>query len=156
VTGWSALFALTNVVAMAGWAWLAFGPRGDTARAFVLHGGVGLLCVVYVLLFAGLFGGFLDPARVPGSAEPDLADYSISGLRALFMSDGGLVLGWTHYLALDLFTGQWIARDADRKGWSRSAQVPVLFLTLMAGPLGLLVWLALRRLRPGRAAAKAR
>ena len=88
-----------------------------------------------------------DPARVAGAAVPDLTDYSIAGLRALFMSDGGIVLGWTHYLALDLFVGLWIGRDADAKGFSRLAQVPVLFATLMAGPIGLLVWLAVRERR---------
>jgi hypothetical protein len=54
------------------------------------------------------------------------------------------VIGWTHYLAFDLFTGLWIARDADNKGFSRVAQVPILFATLMAGPVGLLIWLVLR------------
>jgi hypothetical protein len=63
------------------------------------------------------------------------------------MSDGGMVLGWTHYLAFDLFVGLWIARDADAKGFSRLAQLPVLFLVLMAGPIGLLVWLIVRERR---------
>ena len=141
---WSALFALTNIVAMAGWAMLAFGPRRQAVRTLVLNAAVGMLCLVYLLMFAGLFGGLLDPARVPGAPELDLSDYSISGLRSLFMSDGGLVLGWTHYLALDLFAALWIARDADLRDWSRLALLPILFVTLMAAPIGLLIWLVLR------------
>ena len=39
---------------------------------------------------------------------------------------------------------QWIARDADAKGVSRFIQAPILIATFMAGPLGLLIWLALR------------
>ena len=70
------------------------------------------------------------------------------------MSDGGIVLGWTHYLAFDLFVGLWIARDADAKGFSRLVQLPILVLTLMAGPSGLLIWLLVRE-RRARAAAKA-
>jgi hypothetical protein len=93
-----------------------------------------------------LFGGLADPHRVAGAPPPDLMDYSVPGLRALFMSDGGIVLGWTHYLAFDLFTGLWIARDADRRGVSRGAQLPFLFATLMAGPIGLGAWLAARKL----------
>ena len=88
-------------------------------------------------MVAGLFGGFMDPARVPGAVEPDLTNYTVEGLRALFMSDAGIVLGWTHYLAFDLFVGLWIARDADAKGFSRLVQLPILFLTLMEGPIGL-------------------
>jgi hypothetical protein len=78
---------------------------------------------------------------------------SIEGIRSLFASDGGIVIGWTHYLAFDLFIGQWIAKDADHKGVSRIAQVPVLILTLLAGPIGLLVWLIVRE-RRARALAR--
>ena len=68
-------------------------------------------------------------------------------MRAIFASDGGVTVGWTHYLAFDLFVGLWIARDADAKHFSRLVQAPFLFATLMAGPLGLLLWLAIRERR---------
>jgi hypothetical protein len=71
----------------------------------------------------------------------------------LFMSDGGIVLGWTHYLAFDLFVGLWISRDADAKGFSRLTQLPFLFMTFLAGPIGLLAWLVIRE-RRARAAAE--
>ena len=149
---WSALFTLTNIVALVGWAMIAALPRSKTVYSVVMYACVGLLCLAYAAMFVGLFGGLADPARVVGAAEPDLADYSIEGLRALFMSDGGIVLGWTHYLAFDLFIGLWIARDADAKGFSRIVQLPILFATLVAGPIGLLLWLIIRE---GRARATA-
>jgi hypothetical protein len=89
----------------------------------------------------------VDPGREAGAAAPNLTDYSVSGLRPLFASDGGIVIGWTHYLAFDLFVGLWIAKDADHKGFSRLAQLPFLFVTLMAGPIGLLAWLVVREAR---------
>ena len=150
---WAAIFTLTNVIAMSGWLFLAALPRGPKTMAVVLYLGVGALCLAYAAMFIAMFGGLADPARVAGATAPDLTDYSVAGLRALFMSDGGIVLGWTHYLAFDLFVGQWIAKDADNKGFSRLAQLPVLFLTLMAGPIGLLVWLVVRE-RRARAAAR--
>ncbi len=151
---WSAIFTLTNVVAFACWAMLAFLPRRAFVNSAVLYAGVGLLCLAYAAMFVALFGGLADPLRVPGAVEPDLTDYSVEGLRALFMSDGGIVLGWTHYLAFDLFVGLWVARDADSKGFSRLVQLPVLFLVLMAGPIGLLIWLIIRE-RRARDASKA-
>lgn len=147
---WQALFVATNVTALAAWAMLAFLPRRPIVMASVLFFGVGLLCLVYAAMFVALFGGLADPGRVPGALPPNLADYSIAGIRALFMSDGGIVLGWTHYLAFDLFVGQWIARDADNKGFHRLVQIPILFLTLMAGPVGLLLWLLIRERRARR------
>ena len=141
---WAALFAVTNVVAVIAWALLILAPRRPLAMSAVLYLGVGLLALAYTAIFVALFGGLADPVRMAGAAQPNLTDYSIPGLRALFMSDGGLVLGWTHYLALDLFTGLVIAREGDARGWHRLAQAPVLLATFIAGPIGLLLWLALR------------
>lgn len=148
---WDSLFVATNVIAMAGWAMLAVLPRGPKVYSAVLYAGVALLCLAYATMFIALFGGLVDPGRVAGAAEPDLTDYSIDGLRALFMSDGGIVLGWSHYLAFDLFVGLWMAKDADAKDFSRLVQLPVLFATLMAGPIGLLLWLVIRERRARQA-----
>ena len=64
---------------------------------------------------------------------------------ALFDSPGGATIGWIHYLAFDLFVGIWIARNADAQQISRWLQIPILFITLMAGPFGLLLYLLLRQ-----------
>ena len=149
---WSAIFAFANVIAFAGWAMLAFLPRRPAVHSIILFAGVGLLCLTYTVMFIALFGGLADPVRMPGASPSDLSDYTLSGLRNLFMSDGGITLGWTHYLAFDLFVGQWIARDADNKGFHRLVQLPILFLTLMAGPVGLFLWLLIRERRARRAA----
>lgn len=141
---WTSLFGLTNAVAIAGWLILLLAPRKPLANSFVLFAAVGLLCLIYTVMLALLIGRLVDPGAVPGSAPFDPADYSIEGLRRLFMSDAGIVAGWTHYLAFDLFAGLWIAREADRKGTSRWVQAPILLVTFLAGPAGLLVWLILR------------
>jgi hypothetical protein len=147
---WDLVFSLTNAIAMLGWILLAVLPRKPLTLSAVLYLGVGLLCLTYVALVVSSLAGLVDQGRIPGSPEPDLLDYSIAGLRPLFMSDAGIVIGWTHYLAFDLFAGLWIARDADGKRVGRLVQVPFLFLTLMAGPIGLLAWLSLRNVLRAR------
>ena len=139
---WDSLFILTNAIAFAGWAMLAFLPRKPMVMASILFFGVGLLCLVYAAMFA---------VQATAIVSGDFT--SIEGIRSLFATDGGIVLGWTHYLAFDLFIGQWIARDADNKGFHRLVQLPFLFLTLMAGPIGLLFWLLVRE-RRARAVAR--
>ncbi len=151
---WQFMFSLTNAVVLIGWVLLAAFPRKALTFSAVLYLGVALLCLCYAAMMVALVGGWVDPRTVPGAAAFDVADYSIPGLRALFMSDGGIVLGWTHYLAFDLFTGLWIARDADAKGFSRVVQLPFLFATFMAGPIGLLGWLVVRE-RRSRAVGRA-
>lgn len=141
---WQAMFSFTNAVVVIAWFTLAFLPRKPLANTVVLYLGVGLLCLCYAGMFAVLASGAIDPGQVPGSERYVASDYSIEGLRRLFMSDAGLVIGWTHYLAFDLFVGLWIARDADAKGFGRAIQLPFLFFTFMAGPIGLLLWLIAR------------
>ena len=145
---WPALFAITNAVAMLGWLILIILPRRPVLLALVMYLGVGLLCAIYVACFAALLFG-------SGGGGGSFT-YDIPGIRALFATDAGIVIGWTHYLAFDLFVGLWIARDADAKGFPRLTQVPILLATLMAGPVGLLVWLAIREPAARRAARRVR
>ena len=142
---WAALFAITNLLAIVGWLLLAAGPRQPLVHSAILYLGVALLCLTYTVVFALVLSGTVDPVQVAGAGPMDFT--SIAGVRALFASDGGVVIGWTHYLAFDLFTGLWIARDADHKQFGRLVQLPFLFATFMAGPVGLLAWLIVRERR---------
>jgi hypothetical protein len=142
---WPALFSLTNILAMAAWVVLVALPRKPLTHSVVLYLGVALLCLIYTVCFALFLTGQVDPGGVTGAGDPNFS--SIEGVRALFMSDAGVVIGWTHYLAFDLFTGLWIGRDGDAKGFSRYVQIPFLALTYVAGPVGLLAWLLMRERR---------
>ncbi|ALH81164.1 ABA4-like family protein [Sphingopyxis macrogoltabida] len=146
---WDTLFLLFNYWAFVGWALLAFAPRGPKMLALILYAGVFLLCLAYTVLIVGFLTGGIDPG---GSGGGDFT--TLAGVMRLFDTPGGATLGWVHYLAFDLFTGMWIARDADQKGFGRIVQFPFLFLTLMAGPVGLFLWLIVRE-RRARATSKA-
>ena len=151
--GWASAWTFVNLVAVLGWAALILLPRRPAVHSLVLYAGAGLLCLAYAVIVVLLVGGFVDSGQVAGQPPANLSDYSIAGVRSLFGSDGGVVLGWTHYLAFDLFVGLWIGRDADHKGFSRLVQAPILLLTFLAGPLGLLTWLLVRE-RRARATAR--
>ena len=135
---WGLVFSAANLLAMVAWAALILLPRWPALLSGLLFAGVGLLCFLY----AGLLIGALSGVLPEGGGEGGGADFtSIEGVRAIFGTDLGVVIGWVHYLAFDLFVGLWIARDADAKGFSRLLQAPILLATFMAGPLGLLIWL---------------
>lgn len=141
---WEGLFALTNLVAVAGWTALVLLPRSERVFGGVLYAGVGLLCAIYLAMFIALLGGLADPVRDGGPSAPPF-EYSVDGLKAMFAARGAIVIGWTHYLAFDLFAGLWIARDADARAVARLVQLPFFIATFLAGPIGLLVWLLARR-----------
>ena len=136
---WAFIFSAVNMLALTGWVALILLPRWPALLSAILYLGIGLLCVIYATGLIGVVSGLIPNAGGGG------ADFtSIAGVRAIFGSDAGVTIGWTHYLAFDLFVGLWIARDGDAKNVSRFVQAPVLLATFMAGPLGLLVWLGIR------------
>lgn len=136
---WVVVFSAVNMLALIAWVALAVLPRWPALLSAVLYLGVGLLCFIYAAGLIGVLTGLI--ANTGGGG----ADFStIAGVRAIFATDAGVTIGWTHYLAFDLFAGLWIARDADAKGISRFIQAPILLATLMAGPLGLGIWLLVR------------
>jgi hypothetical protein len=148
---WPALFSFVSILAMGAWLLLAFGPRRPLVYSAILYLGVALLCLAYTVFFALVTTGQLDPNPLPGAGQPGFG--SLEEVQAIFQSQGGALIGWTHYLAFDLFVGLWISRDADAKGFSRAVQLPFLFATFLAGPIGLFFWLIVRE-RRARAAGR--
>ncbi|MBI1403589.1 MAG: DUF4281 domain-containing protein [Porphyrobacter sp.] len=136
---WDALFTMVNLLALIAWVVLILLPRWPALLSGVLYMGVGLLCLIYAVTMIGVLTGLLPN---PGGGGADFT--SIAGVQAIFATKAGTTIGWTHYLAFDLFVGLWIARDGDAKNVSRLVQAPILLATFMAGPLGLGLWLLLR------------
>jgi phage shock protein PspC (stress-responsive transcriptional regulator) len=62
----------------------------------------------------------------------------------LFQNDIGVLAGWAHYLAFDLFIGAWMTSNAQRLGLTHWKIIPCLFLTFMFGPVGLLTYFIVR------------
>ncbi|MEM1195607.1 MAG: ABA4-like family protein [Pseudomonadota bacterium] len=138
---WGLVFNAVNLAALVAWALLILAPRWPALLSGLLYLAIGGLCALYAALLVSVLSGFI-PAGNGG------ADFTtIEGIRSIFSSDVGVVIGWTHYLAFDLFVGLWIARDADAKFFPRWVQAPVLLATFMAGPLGLIIWLIVREPR---------
>jgi len=125
------LFALANGLAMASWLALAVSPEGArwTPRARQIAGRFVplVLALAYVALFAtnGMGEGGYD---------------SLAAVQRLFAMPQLLLAGWLHYLAFDLFVGAWIAESAGVRGWPHLVVLPLLALTFLFGPAGLLAF----------------
>lgn len=140
---WETIFGIANAWALFGRAVLAFAPKRPTVVPFVFFAGSVLLACLYAGLIIPLMAGWISDGGPAG--RPPAEFTSLAGVMALFDSPGGATIGWIHYLAFDLFVGIWISRNADAHKISRWLQVPILFFTLMAGPIGLLLYLGLRK-----------
>lgn len=141
-----AVFRAGSALALVGWLALVLSPYG-TARAVWARRLAGralplLLAVPYVLLFA-----------THGMGDGGYG--SLAEVQRLLARPGLLAAGWLHYLAFDLFVGTWIAERAGASGLPHAAVLPLLALTFLFGPAGLLAYAALQALRGRQTAAAA-
>lgn len=126
------LFTIASAAPMPIWAIWMLAPR-SRAAAYLRNAlwPWALLALLYV--------GVLITALSGGTGEGSFS--SLAGIMALFARPWGALAAWVHFLAFDLFVARWIVRDAERQSYWLT---PILLLTLMAGPAGLLLYLALR------------
>ena len=67
---------------------------------------------------------------------------SLDNLYTVFSTETFLLIFWIHFLALNLFLGCWVSRDAIKYNISRGLVFTPLILIYFTGPLGLvLYWL---------------
>ncbi|MEU5301697.1 ABA4-like family protein [Streptomyces noursei] len=72
-------------------------------------------------------------------SRPDLA-----GFQRLLALGGGAGAIWAQLIAWDLFLGQWMYREARTLGIHPLVMGPLLILTVLLSPLGVLLFLCLR------------
>ena len=129
------LFSLGSGLALSGWLALAVSPAGarwtPAVRRYAGRVIPLLLAVAYVALFAsnGMGDGGYD---------------SMAAVQRLLAQPALLAAGWLHYLAFDLFVGSWISERAAALGWPHLLVLPLLALTFLFGPAGLLAFALLR------------
>lgn len=130
------LFQIANPAALLGWIWLLlwlFLPAGLQQKTrFIGLVLPLLLAVLYagsmLVYFAGSTGGF----------------DTLENVMSLFTKPGLVLAGWVHYLTFDLFVGWCISRDSANQSINRLLVVPCLLLTFILGPVGLLLYVAIR------------
>ena len=128
------IFSLINLSVIPAWALLILLPRAGITRKLV-HS-----ALYPCLLGLFYFGGFLMTAFA-GAGSSDVDFTTIEGVRAIFSTDIGVLIGWSHYLVFDLFVGAWIGRDALRRGVTHWLAAPSILLSFILGPAGLLLYM---------------
>jgi hypothetical protein len=126
------LFSLAGAVVLPCWILLAAAPRWRWSQRLATFVAPLLITSLYVWLL------FAHPAPKGGGFQ------TLAQVMVLFSSPYAVLAGWVHYLAFDLFTGSWEARDAVRLGISRWIVLPCLLLTFLFGPVGLSLYLLIR------------
>ena len=133
------IFSAANLTALAGWAVLVAGIIFNHAMLRDILAGrlvPSLLAIVYTVLILLHWAG----------SQGDFS--SLAGVASLFANPWLLLAGWVHYLAFDLAIGAMIARKVFDEGLPRLLLVPILPLTFLLGPIGWLLFEAIRLIVP--------
>ena len=129
------LFGLTFAVAAPFWALMILVPGWSWTRRIIASPLIVLPVVaIYALLVLPALGEIL----------PAVAALSLAGIRELLGTANGAAAAWAHMIAFDLFVGRWCWLDSRDRGVPALVMAPVLLLTILLGPLGLAVYLAIR------------
>lgn len=140
------LFSLTFAVAAPFWVLMILLPRWSwTARIVASPLIVLPVVLIYALLVIPAFGEVLPAVTSP----------TLNGVRELLGSADGAAAGWAHMIAFDLFVGRWSWLDARTRAVPALVMAPILVLTIMLGPLGLLAYLVVRARYPVSVPARA-
>lgn len=132
-------FQVVNLAALPFWLLMLLAPAWRVTRWVMEYPwGPGLLAAVYAAM------------ALPGIANilPALMNPDLCHITTLLGTKEVALVAWVHFLAFDLFVGRWEYLDAQERGLSHWLLAPCLVLTLMLGPLGLLVYLGARRFAP--------
>lgn len=130
-----AIFRVSNLLFLPFWALMILFPRRHWATRIMRS---PLVNIAPAALYAVLVLPRLSTIW-PAVSRPTLAS-----VATLLGSPAGATIAWVHFLAFDLFVGRWIYLESNERQISVWLIAPVLFLTLMLGPFGFLLYLAVR------------
>jgi hypothetical protein len=133
--GMNAIFRLSNLLVLPFWFLMILLPRWRWTRRIMRSPFVSAAPAL-------LYGGLVLP-RI-GAIWPAVTRPTLSGITDLLASPAGATIAWVHFLAFDLLVGRWIYLDAQERQVPALIMAPVFFLTLMLGPVGFLLYLAVR------------
>jgi len=126
------IFKIANLSVVPAWILLAFFPKHKITEKLVFSYFWHIVLAVFYTGF--IFWGMYENTNSDGGMD------SLESLRIGFLNDKILLAAWIHYLVFDLFVGVWIVKDAEKYSLNKWILTIILFLTLMLGPFGFLIY----------------
>ena len=120
------------------WMLLIFLPHHQFTNFFVQSIIAPLLiAMAYIFIVYDLYleGNVFSSFELYGGLED---------LYSMFSNEALLLIFWLHFLAISLFAGAWIVRDAKKYLIPKIILIPSLILTYFTGPIGLVIYWFIR------------
>ena len=132
------IYLIANWGVIPFWLLLIFAPNHGLTNFFVQSiVAPALLATGYAYLSYNLFleGNIFDGFELYKGLD---------GLYSVFANENLLLIFWLHFLAISLFAGAWIVRDARKYLIPRILTIISIILTYFTGPLGLFIYWFIR------------
>lgn len=131
------LFSLSNLLVTPFWALMILLPTWRWTKRII---GSPFIAVPIALIYAVLV--------IPNALDLliTLSNPTLPVVRDLLGTPEGATIAWAHFLAFDLLVGRWAYLDSRERNINPFLMAPVLLFTFMLGPVGFLLYLALRPL----------
>jgi ABA4-like protein len=131
------LFDLAFYLAAPFWALMILAPTWSWTRRIASSAWiVAPTLVVWAILAVPLFGPLWAAVTQP----------SLPVLDALVADERAVALLWAQIIAWDLFIGRWMYLDSRERRVHPVLMAPILVLTILLSPIGLPIYLVVRRL----------
>ena len=133
------LYYWVNFGVLPFWLILIFFPNSHLCRYFVTSiFPIFILSGTYVFI---LYKGYLSSYDYIGNFNLYLG---LDGISNLFSNKTFLIMFWIHFLSINLFTGGWIVKDAQKFSINKVIVIFPLIITYLIGPLGLFFYWLIR------------
>ena len=131
------LYYWVNFGVLPFWLLLIFFPQSHLCRYFVTSiFPIFALSGTYIFV---LYKSYLNSYDFMGNFN---LYFGINDISNLFSDKNFLMMFWIHFIAINLFTGGWIVKDAQKFSINKIILIIPLLVTYLIGPLGLfLYWL---------------
>ena len=131
------LYYWVNFGVLPFWLLLIFFPYSHLCRYFVTSiFPIFVLSGTYIFV---LYKSYLNSYDFMGNFN---LYFGINDISNLFSDKNFLMMFWIHFIAINLFTGGWIVKDAQKFSINKIVLIIPLLVTYLIGPLGLfLYWL---------------
>ena len=129
------IYIFSNYGVLPFWLLLIFVPNSKVTQFFVnsiILPTILSLAYIYILYQAIL----LDDSIV----DIFKLYLSVDNLYTVFATESFLLLFWIHFVALNLFLGSWVSRDAIRYNISKKLVAFPLLTIYLIGPIGLVIY----------------
>ncbi|GAA1040391.1 ABA4-like family protein [Virgisporangium ochraceum] len=113
------------------------------------------ICGSPLIVLAPLVAYAFAVAPILPEFAAEMVNPDLDGVRDLVGTADGTALVWAHLIAFDLFVGRWMYLDSRERRIPPLLMAPVLVLTILLSPFGLVAYLALRTRWRGRAGTDA-